>query len=117
MRHARQQHVERRGAGAAISLAAIGRQRIDMAGVDGAGQRDIEDAEALVLQFAHRLRGRGIVGTQLADTGRGIAQHHEAFLAPLTMRPHQGQEHDGELQPLARVERHQLHARGLRFDA
>ena len=89
-----------------------------MAGVDGAGERDVEHAKALVLHLVLGQFARGGVEARLAaGMAFGRQQVRRALSVAPGVSPHQRQEHDGEFQSLGAVQGHQLHAARVGLDA
>ena len=89
------------------------RQHEHVAGVDGAGQRHVQDAMAL-LEF---LLLDDVLGRPFDEVFRRpvIGAEQSRTLVDRPVLPHQRQEHHAELQPLAGVQGHQLDACGIRF--
>ena len=92
------------------------RQREHMAGVDGAGQRHVQHAEALLVLLACDQVLRRPFHQHL-HAGRGVGQQRRAPppIAGGAVLPQQRQEHHAELQALAGMQGHQLHSLGIRF--
>ena len=85
-----------------------------MAGMDGPGKRDVQGAEAFVLSFPLRSQFRGLVK---CGAPAALRQWHQVrtVLGAAVLGPHQRQEHHLELQALAAMQGHQLHALRIRL--
>ncbi len=101
---------------AAPLLGTLGRQGVDVAGLPRAGQRDVEQAEALVLGLLRVAALRRVAERDHAAAAGRIVQQRD-LAGPAAAGPHQRQHDYLEFQALARVQGHQRDACGVGFDA
>jgi hypothetical protein len=99
-----------------LLLRSIGRQRVDVAGMTRSRQRDVEQAETLILPFLCVAPLRLAVERDHALAAGMIVQYRD-LAGATAVRPHQRQHDDIEFEALARVQRHQRDARRIGFDA